>query len=136
MWKKSIVPDEVTRITHICCGYPSVIDNENYARASPETYLRLASSLNKPEFNAVSIEDAHRHNDLSLLEAFPDTTIILGTVAIARTRIETVEEIRQRLQKALDHIDAERLLAAPDCGLGMLSRKTAGNMVQVAKSVD
>ncbi len=134
------VPDEVVRITHICCGYPSEIDNEDYVKASPEAYFRLASSLNEAEINAVSIEDAHRHNDLSLLEAFPETTIILGTVAIARTRIETVEEIRQRLQQALNHIDAERLLAAPDCGLGMLSRETAvaklGNMVQAAKSVD
>ena len=38
-------------------------------------------------------------------------------MAIAKSRVEPVEEIRERLQAALQHIDAERLLAAPDCGL-------------------
>lgn len=134
------VPNEVARITHICCGYPSRIDDEEYFKASPETYFRLASPLDEAKIDIVSIEDAHRQNDLSLLEYFPDTTIILGVIAIARTCIETVEEIRQRLQQALEHIDADRLLASPDCGLGMLSRETVvsklGNMAQAAKSVE
>ena len=65
--------------------------------------------------------------------------VIFGVVAVARSRVEPVEEIRFRLQQALEHIDAERLIAAPDCGLGMLDRKTViaklRNMVQAAKSV-
>ena len=71
------------------------------------------------------MEDAHRHNDLTLLERFTDITVILGVVAIAKSRIEPVEEIRARLQDALNHIDAERLMAAPDCGLGFLGREGA-----------
>jgi methionine synthase II (cobalamin-independent) len=39
----------------------------------------------------------------------------------------------------LDHIDAQRLMVAPDCGLGMLNRKTVleklKNMVQAARQV-
>ena len=38
---------------------------------------------------------------------------MLGVVGIARSRIETVEEISIRLRAALDHIDAHRLMAAP-----------------------
>jgi 5-methyltetrahydropteroyltriglutamate--homocysteine methyltransferase len=41
-------------------------------------------------------------------------------IAIARSRLEPAEEIRARLQAAQDHIDPQRLLAAPDCGLGFL----------------
>ena len=70
----------------------------------------------------ISIEDAHRHNDLTLLEAFKTTSVILGVVAIAKSRVEPVEEIRDRLTSALAHIDADRLIAAPDCGLGLLGR--------------
>ncbi|MCH8342216.1 MAG: 5-methyltetrahydropteroyltriglutamate--homocysteine methyltransferase, partial [Chloroflexi bacterium] len=40
-------------------------------------------------------------------------------------RVEPVEEISSRLSQALEHIDAQRLIAAPDCGLGMLDRETA-----------
>jgi len=34
-----------------------------------------------------------------------------------------VDEIAYRLELALQHIDADRLLAAPDCGMGFLSRE-------------
>jgi 5-methyltetrahydropteroyltriglutamate--homocysteine methyltransferase len=46
-------------------------------------------------------------------------------VTIASSRVESVEEIRERLKAALEHIDAERLIAAPDCGLGILGRDLA-----------
>ena len=46
-------------------------------------------------------------------------------MAIARSRIETVDEVRDRLSTALRHIDRERLVAAPDCGLGYLGRDLA-----------
>ena len=85
----------------------------------------------------VSIKDAHRPNDLSLLELFKNQHIILGVIGIARSRIETVEEIASRLRDATEHIDRERLMAAPDCGLGMLSRRQVEsklkNMVAAAK---
>ena len=47
--------------------------------------------------------------------------MILGSVAVARTRVETREDVRARVIEALRHIEAERLILAPDCGLGMLS---------------
>ncbi len=88
---------------------------------------------------AVSLEDAHRPNDLGLLEKFRRTTVLLGVVAIARSRVETVEEIRERLLLALEHIEPERLMAAPDCGLGILGRERAiaklRNLCQAAHSL-
>jgi 5-methyltetrahydropteroyltriglutamate--homocysteine methyltransferase len=51
--------------------------------------------------------------------------VILGVVTVAKSTVESVEEIRGRLQLALAHIDPERLLAAPDCGLGLLGRELA-----------
>ena len=133
------VPKEVKRGMHMCCGYPDVVDNENFHKAAPEEYFRLATPLDDIEIDTVSIEDAHRHNDLSLLEQFKKTTVILGVIAIARSRVEPAEEIALRLREALDHIDAQRLMVAPDCGLGMLNRKTVleklKNMVQAAREV-
>ncbi|UCD90407.1 MAG: cobalamin-independent methionine synthase II family protein [Desulfobacterales bacterium] len=133
------VPKEVTRVMHMCCGYPDVVDNESFPKAPPEAYFKLAPDLDEAEINAVSIEDAHRHNDLSLLEKFQKTTVIFGVIAIARSRVETVYEITRRLKQALKHIDPQRLMAAPDCGLGMLSRKTVleklSNMVTAAQKV-
>jgi 5-methyltetrahydropteroyltriglutamate--homocysteine methyltransferase len=107
---------KVNRTIHICCGYPDRLDSDQ-----------------------ISIEDAHRPNDLSLLELFKHQTIILGVIGIARSRIESVEEIASRLRKAIDHIDKDRLVAAPDCGLGILSRQQVkaklANMVKAAQLV-
>ena len=115
----------MTRIVHACCGYPDRLDRTDYPKADPGAYLRLADAFEDAAIDAVSIEDAHRPNDLSLLDRLPTTRIVLGVVAIAKSRVEGVEEIRARLAEALEHIDADRLIAAPDCGLGLLGRDLA-----------
>ena len=119
------LPEGVQRVMHMCCGYPDRLDRDDYPKADPDSYSRLAEAVDGSCIDAVSIEDAHRHNDLTLLERFANTTVILGVVAVAKSRVEPVEEIRARLAAALDHIDGARLIAAPDCGLGLLGRERA-----------
>ena len=119
------IPEDVTRVMHMCCGYPDHLDDTQYHRADPSSYFRLARALDASSIDQISLEDAHRHNDLSLLESFRDSTVILGSVAIAQSRVETVEEIAIRLNLALAHIDGNRLMAAPDCGLAMPGRDLA-----------
>ena len=123
----------------MCCGYPDKLDNVDYPKAPAENYFRLAAALDQAEIDAVSIEDAHRHNDLALLARFKKTTVILGVIGIARSKVETAEEITVRLREASDYIDKSRLIVAPDCGLGFLTRELAlaklTNMVSAAKSV-
>ena len=133
------LPDPVARSVHICCGYPDYLDQENFQKADPMAYLQLSDAIEDSSIRAISLEDAHRHNDLSLLEHFKTTTVIFGVIAIANSRIETVSEIAERIQAALEHIDPDRLIVAPDCGLGYLDRELAlaklTNMVAAAKSV-
>ncbi len=132
-------PPHVMRTMHMCCGYPDRLDHPNYPKAPKESYFRLAEAVDASSIMAVSIEDAHRNNDLSLLEQFKNTKVIFGVVAIAKSMVEEVDEIRARLEQALNHIDADRLIAAPDCGLGLLGRdralKKLRNMCIAAKSV-
>jgi 5-methyltetrahydropteroyltriglutamate--homocysteine methyltransferase len=133
------IQPEVNRTIHICCGYPDRLDSDEYLKAPSQNYFRLAPVLDEAALEVISIEDAHRPNDLALLELFNRQTIILGVIGIARSRIESVEEITTRLRQALDHIDKERLMAAPDCGLGMLNRRQVqaklANMVRAAQLV-
>lgn len=135
------VPEEVQRVVHLCCGYPRHLDqpDEDVLKADPAAYFELAPALDEAAVDAISIEDAHRPSDLELLELFERSTVILGLVAIARTRVESVDEIRERLVVALSHIDRRRLVAAPDCGLGMLDLETATaklvNLTTAARSV-
>ena len=133
------VPDEVTRVMHMCCGYPGHLDDEDYLKADPESYFRLAEAVDRTTVDQVSMEDAHCLNDLSLLEKYRDTSVILGVITVASSKVESVDNIAARLIKALDHIDRERLIAGPDCGLIMLGRDLAmsklRNMCDAAHNV-
>jgi len=52
--------------------------------------------------------------------------------------MESEAKINQRVQQALEHIDKERLILAPDCGLSFLPKKLCLQklkiMTKVAKS--
>ena len=132
-------PAEVTRTLHICCSYPECLDADYSYKAPKEAYGEVASALDQSSIMAISIEDAHRHNDSSLFEQFENTILILGCFDIGASEVESVERIRARMLEVLDHIDADRLIAAPDCGLGLLGRELAikklVNLVAAAKSV-
>jgi len=129
---------ECQKSVHICCGYPVYLDQEGYLKADPSTYFRLAPAIEASCIDAVSIEDAHCNNDLSLLSHFKNTKVIFGVVQSARSRVETQEEIEERVQEALQHIDAENLILAPDCGLAFLPmpvlKQKLMNMCAAAKA--
>jgi len=126
------VPDGVTRVVHCCCGYPEHLDQDDYLKADPNSYLAVAEALDAATVDAVSIEDAHRPNDLAaLLPRFASTTVILGVLGVARSRLEAVDDVEARLTQALEHLPPERLAAAPDCGLGFLGRDLARRKLAV-----
>ena len=128
---------EIEKITHICCGYPDKLDVINYPKAPLDSYKKIAKALDASLIDSVSIEDAHRYNDLELLRNFTKTKVIFGFIKIASSQIETKEEIENRVLDALNYIDKQQLIAAPDCGLGHLPRQLAIEklkiMVDVAK---
>jgi 5-methyltetrahydropteroyltriglutamate--homocysteine methyltransferase len=132
-------PSSVTRTIHICCSYPGSLDAEFCPKGPKEAYLQVAPYLDESSIQAVSLEDAHRHNDGELFEMFQHTTVILGCFDIGTSRVEESEEIRTRLAQVLEHIDADRLMLAPDCGLGLLGTELAvaklRNLCEAAGSV-
>jgi 5-methyltetrahydropteroyltriglutamate--homocysteine methyltransferase len=111
---------DIRKVTHMCCGYPEYLDQVGYLKAEPSAYFKPAEALDRSVIDAVSIEDAHRYNDLALLSKFKKTTVIMGVVQSASSRVESAGEIEDRLRDALQYIDADRLMVAPDCGLALL----------------
>jgi len=118
------VPDHVTRVSHMCCGYPDRLDNPDYPKADHGVYFDLVRALDG-KIDALSIEDCHCKNDLELFELFDKTIAIVGFVDIAVSHVEPVDEIVARMKEILAILPTERLIAAPDCGLGFLGRARA-----------
>ncbi len=118
------LPDGVTKVMHMCCGYPDRLDNPDYPKADPDAYMQIASTLDGVA-DQVSIEDSHRHNPPELFERFQKSSLIVGFIQIASSRVESVEEIAERMREVMAFVPADRLIAAPDCGLGFLGRELA-----------
>jgi 5-methyltetrahydropteroyltriglutamate--homocysteine methyltransferase len=128
------VPEEVTRITHACCGYPNRLDDMSYPKADPRAYQEIAAAMDQ-----LSIEDCHRHNDLTLFGKFKKTRLIVGFVRVASSQVEAVDEIEARMRQVKAALPDGHLIAAPDCGLGFLGRELAmtklRNLCEAAKRV-
>jgi 5-methyltetrahydropteroyltriglutamate--homocysteine methyltransferase len=73
----------------------------------------------------ISIEAAQPNIDLGVLEELRPKTIILGVINLADPAVETAEQVEHGLRTALGFIEADRLIAAPDCGMKYLPRATA-----------
>ncbi len=118
------VPTDVNRVVHMCCGYPCELDDVDYPKADQDSYMQIAKSVDGLT-DQISIEDAHRYNPADLFERFDKSSLIVGFVTIASSRVEPVDEIRARMDTVMEHLPKERLIAAPDCGLGFLGRELA-----------
>ena len=125
----------ITIVVHICCGYPI----EGYTKANPDSYSLVAPALAESKVDQVSIEGSHRPVDPTLLEAFGEKSIIFGLVDIGNSGVETVGDIELQIRRALEHIDPDRLIVGPDCGMVFLdpdvARAKLTNLVQAAHRV-
>lgn len=50
-------------------------DQQDYVKADPDAYLQIADKLDLAGFDHISIEDAHRHNDLELFKRFKKSKV-------------------------------------------------------------
>jgi 5-methyltetrahydropteroyltriglutamate--homocysteine methyltransferase len=105
-------------VVHICLGYGHLVRNK------PSGYAFLPQ-LAEALATQVSIEAAQPRLDLGVLRDLSEKTILLGVLDLGDQTIETAETVAARLREGLRHVAAERLVAAPDCGMKYLPRATA-----------
>jgi 5-methyltetrahydropteroyltriglutamate--homocysteine methyltransferase len=108
----------VTTAVHLCFGYAAVVDKK------PAGYAFLPE-LAQCGAQQISIEAAQPRLDLGILGELQGKTVILGVIDLGDPNVETAETVAGRLRAALQHVPAERLVAAPDCGMKYLPRETA-----------
>jgi 5-methyltetrahydropteroyltriglutamate--homocysteine methyltransferase len=105
-------------IVHLCFGYAATVKDK------PSGYSFLPE-LAASAAGAVSIEAAQPRLDLSILGSLPSKTIVLGVLDLGAPVAETRDVVARRLEAALVHVPAQRLVAAPDCGMKYLRRDLA-----------
>jgi 5-methyltetrahydropteroyltriglutamate--homocysteine methyltransferase len=73
----------------------------------------------------ISIEAAQPRLDLGVLDDLAPKTVVLGVIDLGDPAVETAEVVAARIRAALARVPAERLIAAPDCGMKYLPRDVA-----------
>jgi 5-methyltetrahydropteroyltriglutamate--homocysteine methyltransferase len=105
-------------VVHLCFGYAYVVADK------PEGYSFLPQ-LDACAAEAISIEAAQPNLDPVILEKLPNKKVLYGVIDLGTQEVETAELVANRLRGALAHISADRLIAAPDCGMKYLPRDVA-----------
>jgi 5-methyltetrahydropteroyltriglutamate--homocysteine methyltransferase len=112
-----------TVAVHLCFGYAAVVHEK------PSGYSFLLE-LEGSKAQQISIEAAQPKLDLKVLRELPSKTIILGAIDLADMTVETPQIVAGRIRRALDHVPAERIVVAPDCGMKYLPRAIAFGKMQ------
>ena len=104
---------------HICFGYGHIV------REKPAGYSFLVE-LNECAARQISLESAQARLDPAVLSGLRDKTIVLGVLDLSDgAPVETPELVAERIRLALEHVPADRLVVAPDCGMKYLPRDVA-----------
>jgi 5-methyltetrahydropteroyltriglutamate--homocysteine methyltransferase len=107
-----------TKALHTCFGYAAIVHEK------PNGYPFLAE-LDTCPADEISIEAAQPRLDPSLLEQLPSKRVILGVLDLNDMEVEKSEQVAERIRAALRHIDPQRLMVGPDCGMKYLPREVA-----------
>lgn len=121
--------------THLCFG--------NF-KGRPVGYRSIKPML--PDFldlnvNEIHIEMANREfAEIELLANFAEKMdVAVGVVDVKNYYIETPQDVKERIERCLKYVPAEKLSVAPDCGLSQTarwaSRLKLANMVKGAHMV-
>jgi 5-methyltetrahydropteroyltriglutamate--homocysteine methyltransferase len=112
-----------TTAVHLCFGYAAIVADR------PEGYSFLPE-LAACDCDQVSIETAQANLDTSVLRSLDNKAIILGVLNLGDETVETPDVVAGRVRRALEHVPAERLILAPDCGMKYLPRQSAYGKLQ------
>ena len=107
-----------TTALHLCMGYAALV------KERPPAYDFLAE-LAACAVEQISLEAAQPGLDHEVLRALSGKTIIFGALDLGDMAVEAPETVAARLRGALEVVPAERLVAAPDCGMKYLPREVA-----------
>ena len=103
---------------HICFGYAAII------HARPSGYSFLPELAGSP-VRQISIETAQSNLDTSVLQKLPGKKIMVGCIDLSDMKVETPQQVAERLRRALKHVKPEDVIVAPDCGMKYLPREIA-----------
>jgi 5-methyltetrahydropteroyltriglutamate--homocysteine methyltransferase len=117
---------QATTVLHTCFGYGLVVKNKPAVTGYP-----FLEDLLQTNVDQISIEAAQPNLDLSVLRRMGSKTMIVGVLDLGTSDVEPQILVENRIRHALEHIEPDRLVIAPDCGMKYLPRSSAFEKLRV-----
>lgn len=111
---------------HLCYGYPGGAPQQHQI-----TYPELLDALMQTRISGFTVEFGRSAFDPGILRACGDRLIMFGCIDPGDSPAPTVDDVKARVAQALEHLPAQQLLLAPDCGLMTISRALAREKIAV-----
>jgi 5-methyltetrahydropteroyltriglutamate--homocysteine methyltransferase len=106
-------------VLHLCFGYA------NSVKGTKPTGYSFLGELDATTADWVSIEAAQPGLDPGDLGKLPSKKLMVGVISMGTEEPETADTVAGRIRAILEHLPAERLVVAPDCGMKYLPRAAA-----------
>ena len=104
---------------HVCYSYPM----PGVPRPIKSSYPVILAELERSKVDQIALEFEAPNLPPALLRLCPSKTVLFGCVDNGIEDVESPQHIADRLLAAAEHLPADQLQAAPDCGLVPLSRQ-------------
>jgi 5-methyltetrahydropteroyltriglutamate--homocysteine methyltransferase len=117
---------------HICYGY-GIEANIEWKKTLGEEwrqYEAIFPAINGSKIEQVSLECANSRVPISLIGLLPDKEILVGSIDVASSEVDTPEQVSAVIESALGHADAERIQPCTNCGMAPLSREVAAGKLK------
>jgi 5-methyltetrahydropteroyltriglutamate--homocysteine methyltransferase len=116
-----------TTAVHICYGYgiQANLDWKKTLGDEWRQYEQILPALAASSIDQVSLECIHSHVPAELMGLLKGKDVMVGVIDVASDDIETPEEVAATIERALQYVPAERLIACTNCGLAPMAREVA-----------
>ncbi|XAO47517.1 methionine synthase [Glutamicibacter ectropisis] len=114
-------------VAHICFGYGIKANNDWKATLGTQRrhYEKSFPLLQRSSIDTISLESHHSNVPLEVVELVRGKRVMLGAIDVANQQIETSEEVAETLRKALEYVDADKLIPSTNCGMAPFPRNVA-----------
>lgn len=114
-------------VAHICFGYGIKANNDWKATLGTQWrhYEKSFPLLQRSSIDTISLESHHSNVPLEVVELVRGKRVMLGAIDVANQQIETSEEVAETLRKALEYVDADKLIPSTNCGMAPFPRDVA-----------
>jgi 5-methyltetrahydropteroyltriglutamate--homocysteine methyltransferase len=112
---------------HICYGYGIKANTDWKATLGPQwrQYEESFPLLQSSGIDIISLECRNSHVPMDLIELLRGKKVMLGAIDVASETIETPEDVANTLRKALQFVDADKLIPSSNCGMAPFPRDVA-----------